>query len=107
MPRWNSSAYYTANMSELIAHLVAAEEELKYFESLPQTPIRKEHGMSVAAYKAMRKRKVIAQLQRAIRARIAWHREQIALAKSRGIVADENFTPKLRSEVPREVAHVG
>jgi hypothetical protein len=97
MPKWVSSDYYKTNMTMLLAHLAAAEDELKYLESLPQTPKRKAHGMSREAYKAMRKRKVITQLQRAIQARIGWHKEQIALAKSHGVVADETYEPKMRT----------
>jgi hypothetical protein len=95
MARWISSDYYKTNMTMLLAHLAAAEDEAAYLRSLPQTPSRKVHGMSVHAYKLQRKLKVIAGLHRAIQSRIAWHREQIALAK--GIVADETYEPKMRT----------
>jgi hypothetical protein len=81
----------------LLRHLAVAEDDLKFLESLPQKPKRKANGMSVAAYQAMRKRQVIAQLHQAIQARIGWHKEQIALAKSVGVVADETFEPKMRT----------
>jgi hypothetical protein len=97
MPKWKSSDYYRANMSNLLDHLAVAEDELKYLESLPQTPKRKCHGMSQAAHLAQRKRQVISGLHRAIQSRISWHRQQVAIAAAVGIVADENFEPKLKT----------
>ena len=97
MSKWKSSDYYQANMGQLLDHLRVAEDEAAYLRSLPQTPSRKVHGLSVHAYKLQRKLKVIAGLHRAIQSRIAWHREQIALAKSVGVVADEDYEPKMRT----------
>jgi hypothetical protein len=90
----------------MLGHLVQAEAELTELSKLPVEPSRPDRTMSVAAYKASQKRKVIEKLREAIRHRLAWHVEQLALAEAAGFTATSDHEPKKRSVAhPRTSSH--
>jgi hypothetical protein len=82
----------------MIEHLDLAEREL---EALSQQPVEPKHpgqnASSVAAYKARRKREVIAQLRQAIADRLSWHASEIRKAQQRGFAIASEHEPKRRS----------
>jgi hypothetical protein len=93
----------------MLDHLAQAEAELADLAKLPVESIsrRGEHAMSVGAYKAQRKREVIAKLREAIRHRVAWHVLEIAKAGAKGFTATDDHEPKRRSVAnPRMSSHV-
>jgi hypothetical protein len=89
--------YYNTTLDKMLAHLALAEEQLAQLAQEPVEPRQRSNAMSASAFRAKRKREVIAKLKQAIRARVAWHHDQIALAAARGIFATGEHEPKRRS----------
>jgi hypothetical protein len=83
---------YIASMDVLIRCLNEARRQLADLERKPDR---------TSSYFAKRKRAVIAKLESAIRAKLAWHLAELRKAEERGFAAGPDHEPKSRSFLPK------